>query len=101
MSVISLTSENFEEILGSGKPILIDFYATWCGPCKMMAPVVEEIAEEHPEVTVCKINTDDEPAIATSFGIMAIPTFVAIKDGAIKGQLQGVRPKAQLTALFE
>ena len=101
MYVINVTTENFEEILERGTPVLIDFWATWCGPCRMMAPVVDEIAEEHPEITVCKVNVDDEPALASSFGIMSIPTFVAIKDGAIAGQTLGVRPKEQILELFK
>ena len=101
MAVINVTTENFEKILERGTPVLIDFWATWCGPCRMMAPVVDEIAEEHPEITVCKVNVDDEPALASSFGIMSIPTFVAIKDGAIAGQTLGVRPKEQILELFK
>lgn len=101
MSVIKVTTENFDEVLESGKPVLVDFWATWCGPCKMMSPVVDEIANEHPEITVCKVNVDDEPSLASAFGIMSIPTFVAIKDGKIAGQILGVRPKEQILALFE
>ena len=101
MSVIKVTAENFDEVINSGKAVLVDFLATWCGPCKMMSPVVDEIADEHPELAVCKVNVDDEPALASAFGIMSIPTFVAIKDGEIKGQLLGVRPKEQLLDLLK
>ena len=74
-------------------PVVIDFWASWCGPCRMLAPVVEEIAAEHPEVKVCKVNVDDEPALAGQFGIMSIPTLLVFKDGQIAGQSVGVRPK--------
>ena len=101
MSVIKVTAENFDEVLSSGKPVLVDFWATWCGPCKMMSPVVDELAEEHPEIAVCKVNVDEESALASAFGIMSIPTFVAIQDEKIVGQVLGVRPKEQLLELFK
>lgn len=101
MAVINLTSENFEEVTSCTKPVLIDFWATWCGPCRMMAPVIEEIADRHPELAVCKVNVDEESELASSFGIMSIPTFVAIKDGKVVGQTVGVKPAEQIVALFD
>ena len=97
MSVITINQENFESIINSGKTVLIDFYADWCGPCKMMAPIVEEIAEEIADITVGKINVDSESSLAAKFGIMTIPTFVVIKDGEIINQISGAMPKKQLT----
>jgi len=101
MSVLEITIENFEqEVLQSDKPVLIDFWATWCGPCRMMGPVVDAFAEEHPEIKVGKVNVDDQPALAGAFGIESIPTLVAIKDGKGVGMLVGVRSKEDLEALF-
>lgn len=101
MSVLELTMENFEqEVLKSDKPVLIDFWATWCGPCRMMGPVVDAFAEEHPEIKVGKVNVDDQPQLAGAFGIESIPTLVAIKDGKGIGMVVGVRPKEDLLALF-
>ena len=102
MSVLELTLDNFEaEVLQSDKPVLIDFWATWCGPCRMMGPVVDTFAEEHPEIKVGKVNVDDHPELAGAFGIESIPTLVAIKDGKVAGMVVGVRPKADLAALFD
>ena len=101
MSVLELTVENFEqEALKSDKPVLIDFWATWCGPCRMMSPVVDAFAEEHPEIKVGKVNVDDQMPLAGAFGIESIPTLVAIKDGKVVGTVVGVRPKEELAALF-
>ena len=82
MAVMKITNENFEtEVLQSDKPVLIDFFATWCGPCKMLSPIVDGIAEEHPEIKVCKIDIDEEPSLAEKFGVMSIPTLVVMKNG--------------------
>ena len=102
MSVLELTLENFEqEVLQSDKPVLIDFWATWCGPCRMMGPVVDAFAEENPAVKVGKVNVDDQSQLAAAFGIESIPTLVAIKDGKAIGMVVGVRPKEEIAALFE
>ena len=101
MSVIHVTKENFESVVTTDKPVLLDFWATWCGPCRMIAPVIEEIGDEHPEYVVGKINVDDESALASEFGIMSIPTLVVIKNGKITGQIVGVRPKDQILELIE
>ena len=101
MSVLEITVENFEqEVLRSDKPVLIDFWATWCGPCRMMGPVVDEFAAEHPEIKVGKVNVDEQMPLAAAFGIESIPTLVAIKDGKAVDLLIGVRAKEDLAALF-
>ena len=101
MSVLELTVENFEqEVLQSDKPVLIDFWATWCGPCRMMGPVVDEFAEENPAIKVGKVNVDEQMPLAGAFGIESIPTLVAIKGGKVIGTVIGVRPKEDLAALF-
>ena len=101
MSVISLSQSNFtEEVMNSDKPVLIDFWAPWCGPCRMVSPIVDEIAEEHSDVKVCKINVDDEPELARQFGIMSIPTLIVIKDGEIAEKAVGMRSKKDITDLI-
>ena len=101
MSVITITKENFnEEVINSAKPVLLDFWASWCGPCRMVAPIVDEIAEERSDVKVGKINVDEEPELASRFGVMSIPTLVVMKDGKIANQAVGARPKAQIEALL-
>ena len=100
MEVI-LTVENFEtEVLKSEIPVLVDFWATWCGPCRMMGPVVDAFAEENPAIKVGKVNVDEQMPLAAAFGIESIPTLVAIKDGKAAGMLVGVRSKEDLAALF-
>ena len=102
MSVLNLTKDMYEsEVLKSEKPVLIDFYATWCGPCRMVSPIVEQIANEHPEYLVCKVNVDEEPALAKEFGIMSIPALFVIKDGEIADSVVGYRPKDAILALFD
>lgn len=102
MSVISINSSNFQtEVLESSKPVLLDFWAPWCGPCKMVAPIVEEIAEENHQVTVGKINVDEEMELAVRFGITSIPTLVVMKDGKPVQTAIGYRPKAEILKLLE
>ena len=100
MAYVKVTKENFREVASSDKPVLLDFYADWCGPCRMVGPIVEEIANEHPEYAVGKINVDEEPALAQEFGVMSIPTLVVMKDGKVVRQVAGARPKAQILALL-
>ena len=99
MSEIKITKANFEEeVLNSPIPVVIDFWATWCGPCRMIAPVIEEIAEEYANVVkVGKVNVDEEPELASQFGIISIPTVVLVKDGQISAKSVGYRTKDQLT----
>ena len=101
MAVIKLTKDNFEaEVMNCDKPVLIDFYADWCGPCRMVAPIVAEIAEEHPEYKICKVNVDEEGDLAEKFEVMSIPALFVIKDGKIADQSVGARPKAQILAML-
>jgi len=101
MSTISVTKSNFEhEILESDKPVLLDFWATWCMPCKMISPIVDEIASELPDVKVGKINIYDEPELASAFNVMSIPTLVVMKNGKIMKTMAGVRPKASILKML-
>lgn len=101
MSAITIHKGNFqEEVIHSDKPVLLDFWAPWCGPCRMVAPVMEKIAEEHPDIKVGKINVDEQPELAGQFGIMSIPTLVVIKEGKIAHQAVGARSKSQILAML-
>ena len=101
MSVKMIDKNNFEEVKNSDKLVLLDFYADWCGPCRMVAPILHEIAEERPDVIVGKINVDEEEDLAAAFGVYSIPTLVVMKNGEIIRQTSGARPKAQLLAMLE
>lgn len=101
MSVVSVNKSNFEQIKISEKTVLLDFYADWCGPCRMVSPIVDEIAEENPQYLVGKINVDEEPELAAAFTVASIPTLVVMKDGKIVNQSTGARPKAQILSMLE
>ncbi|MBR2388016.1 MAG: thioredoxin [Clostridia bacterium] len=96
MSVVAVTKDNFDEIKSSASVVMLDFYADWCGPCRMVAPIVHEIADEREDVTVGKINVDNEPDLAQKFGVMSIPTIVVLKGGEEAARAVGVRSKQQL-----
>lgn len=101
MAVQKVTLENFDSVKNQEKPVLLDFYADWCGPCRMVSPIVNEIANENPQYLVGKINVDDEPELAAAFSVASIPTLVVMKGGEIVHQSSGARPKAQILAMLE
>ena len=101
MSAVNITKNNFhEEILNADKPILLDFWASWCGPCRMVVPIVEEIARERSDIKVGKVNVDEEPELAGQFHVMSIPTLVVMKDGKIVNQAMGARPKNAILGML-
>ena len=101
MSVININKNNFQEVvMHSDKPVLLDFWASWCGPCRMVSPIVDEIAAERSDIKVCKINVDEQPELAAQFGVMSIPTLVVMKNGKVVNQAVGTRPKAQILAML-
>ena len=95
-----LTGSNFDQIIAGEKPVLVDFWAPWCGPCRMVVPIVEEIAEERPDIKVGKINVDEQPELAQQFRVMSIPTLVVMKDGKVVAQAMGARPKQAILAML-
>lgn len=101
MAALQITKDNFQsEILNSDKPVLLDFWASWCGPCRMVLPIIEQIAGERTDIKVAKINVDEEPELARQYGIMTIPTLMVIKDGKIVQQSAGAKSKAQILAML-
>ena len=101
MSVININKNNFQEVvMHSDKPVLLDFWASWCGPCRMVSPIVDEIAAERSDIKVGKINVDEQPELAAQFGVMSIPTLVVMKNGKVVNQAVGTRPKAQILAML-
>ena len=101
MSATALNKNNFDEfVLNSDKPVLLDFWASWCGPCRMVSPLIEEIADERTDIRVGKINVDENPELASRFGVMSIPTLVVVKNGQVTNRSVGARPKAQILELL-
>jgi len=102
MSVIVLNNDNFDsEVLKSDKPVLVDFWASWCGPCRMVSPIVDEIAEENADIKVCKVNVDENQELAAKYSVMSIPTLIVFKDGKIANQMVGAKPKNQIIAMIK
>lgn len=102
MSIINLTKDSYHnEVMETEKVVVIDFWTTWCGPCKMMAPVVEEVAKDYPDVKVCKVNVDEEPELSNAFKIVSIPTIVVIKNGEIIDSVVGYRPKEDIEKIIK
>ena len=101
MSAININKDNFQrEVMDSEQPVLLDFWAPWCGPCRMVAPIVEEIARECKDIKVGKVNVDEQPELASRFGVMSIPTLVVMKDGKIVNQAMGARPKNAILGML-
>ena len=101
MAVITVTKDNFNEIKDSEKRVLLDFYAAWCGPCRMLGPIIEQIAEENPDYLICKINVDEEPELAQAFGVSSIPSLFVMEKGEIVAQSMGAKPKDQILKLLK
>ena len=101
MSVTNINKNNFQnEVLNSEKPVLLDFWAPWCGPCRMVSPIVDEIVAERGDIKVGKVNVDEQPELAAQFGVMSIPTLVVMKGGKVVNQMVGARPKSQILAML-
>ena len=100
MSILHVNKNNFDSVKTSEKPVLLDFYADWCGPCRMVSPIVEEIAEENPQYLIGKINVDQEPELAQRFGVFSIPTLTVIKNGNILSQSAGLKSKAEILSML-
>ena len=101
MAVIKVNKDNFEQVKASNKTVLLDFYADWCGPCRMVSPLIDEIAEERDDIAVGKINVDDDPELAAKYGVFSIPTLVVLKDGEVAQQATGARPKANILEMLD
>ena len=101
MSAMHINNHNFhEEVMNSEKPVLVDFWASWCGPCRMVGPILDEIAAEHPEYKIVKINVDEEPELASRYQVVSIPTLMVVKNGQVVSQSAGARPKNQILAML-
>ncbi len=102
MATLKITKNNFQkEVIESTKPVLLDFFASWCGPCKSISPIIDEISQEYPEIKVCKVNIDEEKEITSKFDIMSVPTLLVIKDGKVVKQSVGLKPKNQIIEMLK
>ena len=102
MAALKITKDNFQaEVLDAKGTVLVDFWASWCGPCKMIGPIIDQIADERNDIKVCKVNVDDEPELAAKFKVMSIPTLLVFKDGQVAAQSLGAKPKAAILALLD
>ncbi len=102
MAVVTVDKDNFvNEVLKSDKTVLLDFWAAWCGPCKMVSPIVDEIAEENPDIKVCKVNVDEQPELASTFEVMSIPSLFVMKDGAVVNKSVGAMPKTKILEMLK
>ena len=102
MAALKITKDNFQaEVLEANGTVLVDFWASWCGPCKMIGPIIDQIADERDDVKVCKINVDDEPELAAKFRVMSIPTLIVFKDGQVVTQSMGAKPKTAILAMLD
>ena len=101
MKDLHINKDNFhKEVLNSDKPVLLDFFASWCGPCRMVAPILDEIAEEREDIKVCKVDIDEQPELASRYRIMSIPTLMVVKNGQVVNQAVGARPKSQILSML-
>ena len=101
MSIIHINKDNFhQEVMNSDKPVLLDFWAPWCGPCRLMSPILDQLAEEREDIKVAKVNVDEEPELAGEFRVYSIPTLAVLKDGQMVNQMVGARPKNQILSMF-
>ena len=101
MPALHFNQDNFAEIVEKSSPVLVDFWAPWCGPCRMVSPIVDQLADEHPELVIGKVNVDEEPELAQAFGVMSIPTLIVLRDGKEAERAVGAMPKSKILALLQ
>ncbi|MBQ3127325.1 MAG: thioredoxin [Clostridia bacterium] len=101
MPALHFNQDNFAEIVEKSSPVLVDFWAPWCGPCRMVSPIIDQLADEHPELVIGKVNVDEEPELAQAFGVMSIPTLIVLRDGKEAERAVGAMPKSKILALLQ